>query len=327
MQPAAGVPPTVTPPVDAKAFLKMKGLAFAACTEAFQPPRFEREDHARTGFPLDGAHRLVACVSCHPRDPALAAKVPAAVRADLARRKRPVRVSLARFTPVANPSDCRGCHKDPHAGQLDRRVAAEGCTACHTTASFRAVKFDHAKDARFALTGTHAQAACGSCHRPDAAGGVRYANLATACSACHADPHAGQFSAGRGKGTDCARCHGVDGWRELKFVHAPPFTAFELAGKHRLVDCQKCHPAVAVAGATVRKYRPLQPRCAGCHEDYHRGAFRAFAPPGAAPGDCAGCHAQGWRPVAFDHARTGFPLEGRHREVTCRTTTCLASRW
>ncbi len=424
-QPAAGVPSTVTPPVNAKAFLKLKGLAFAVCTdchrdphegrfgasctschttedwrrvsgkaderafhrktrfplegahatvacaachgpgpggrparfrglafarctdchldahvgqlatlaraeggqtceachtvEAFQPARFEREDHARTGFPLDGAHRLVACVSCHPRDPALAARVPAAVRAELARRKRPVRVSLARFAPVANPSDCRPCHKDPHAGQFDRRVSAEGCTACHTTASFRAVKFDHAKDARFALAGKHAQAACASCHRPDAAGVVRYAPLAAACSACHADPHAGQFSAGRGKGTDCARCHGVDGWKDLKFVHAPPFTSFELAGKHRALECQKCHPAVAVAGTTVRKYRPREPRCAGCHEDFHRGAFRAFASPGAAPGDCAGCHGpQGWRPVAFDHARTGFTLEGRHREVTCK---------
>jgi hypothetical protein len=35
--------------------------------------------------------------------------------------------------------------------------------------------------------------------------------------------------------------------------------------------------------------------------------------------DCAACHtAEGWLPVAFNHDRTGFPLVGRHREVTCK---------
>jgi hypothetical protein len=284
---------------------KYRGLAFARCTDchldahvgqmkalaraqggktcdlchdldAFQPVRFELEDHARTGLPLDGAHRVVACALCHPRDPALASKVPAAVRADLEKRKRPVRVSLARYAP-ANAAECLACHKDPHAGQFDRRVKAEGCTACHTTASFRQVKFDHAKDASFALAGKHAQAACASCHRPDAAGVVRYAPLPSTCASCHADPHAGQFAIGRGK-TDCARCHRVEGWKELTFVHAPPFTRFELVGKHAQLDCLKCHPAVQVAGMAVRKYKPLPTRCAGCHEDFHKGAFRGFVP-------------------------------------------------
>lgn len=35
--------------------------------------------------------------------------------------------------------------------------------------------------------------------------------------------------------------------------------------------------------------------------------------------DCSACHtADGWRPVAFNHDRTGFTLEGRHHEVTCK---------
>jgi hypothetical protein len=34
---------------------------------------------------------------------------------------------------------------------------------------------------------------------------------------------------------------------------------------------------------------------------------------------CDACHsAAGWRPVTFDHSRTGFPLEGRHVSATCR---------
>jgi hypothetical protein len=285
---------------------RFKGLAFARCTdchldahlgqlqaaaggegaktcdrchtvESYQPPRFELEDHDRTGFKLDGAHRTVACVLCHPRDPALAGKVPAAVRARLEREKRPVRVSLARFAP-ARPDDCRSCHRDPHAGQLDRRVKAEGCTACHVSTSFHQVKFDHARDSSFPLTGKHAQAACGSCHRPDAAGVVRYAPLPFACAACHADPHAGQFASGKASATDCSRCHGTDGWKETKFVHAPPFTTFQLTGKHARLECSKCHQGVAVAGLTIRKYKPLPTRCAGCHDDFHRGAFKGFVP-------------------------------------------------
>lgn len=35
--------------------------------------------------------------------------------------------------------------------------------------------------------------------------------------------------------------------------------------------------------------------------------------------DCSACHTTGgWTPVSFAHDRTGFPLQGRHREVTCK---------
>jgi len=34
---------------------------------------------------------------------------------------------------------------------------------------------------------------------------------------------------------------------------------------------------------------------------------------------CAACHtADGWDRVTFDHARTGFPLDGQHRQAACR---------
>jgi hypothetical protein len=245
--------------------------------DGFLPVRFELEDHDRLAYKLEGAHRSVACALCHRTDPKLEARVPAAVKAGLARRKRPLRVSLTRLD-VPRAGDCRTCHRDPHAGQLEARVAAEGCTACHGVGSFREVRFDHARDARFPLSGKHAQAACGSCHRPDAAGVVRYRPLATGCSSCHADPHAGQFAV-KGRGTDCARCHGTASFKEgITFVHAEPFTTFKLEGKHRKLDCAKCHPAVQVAGTTVRRYRPLPTKCQGCHADFHRGAFRGYLP-------------------------------------------------
>ncbi len=241
------------------------------------PARFEAEDHDRLQYKLAGAHRAVACALCHPKDPRLAARFPAAAKADLERRKRPVKVSAAVFD-LPRAGDCRSCHKDPHAGQFEARIAKEGCTACHGVDSFRKIRFDHGKDSRFALTGKHEKAACGSCHRPDAKGVVRWKPLAVTCAGCHADVHAGQLAV-KGQGTDCARCHDAAGWKEpLKFVHAKPFTAFALEGKHRKVSCEKCHPAVQVAGVTVRRYRPVPTECQGCHADFHKGAFRGYVP-------------------------------------------------
>ncbi len=290
---------------------RYRGLAFAQCTdchmdahlgqmkalaragpaptcdrchtvEGYVPAHFEVEDHDRTGFKLEGAHRTVACGLCHVKDPHLAGRVPGVVKASLEKQNRPVRISLARFDAV-KPSDCQACHRDPHAGQFDRRVKAEGCTSCHGMTSFRQVRFDHNKDASFPLTGKHAQAACGSCHRPDAGGVVRYAPLPIACGSCHADPHAGQFAgqftAAGGQGTDCSRCHGVEGWKDLsRFTHAPPFTSFRLTGKHAGVACERCHQPVAVGGSFIRKYRSVPTRCQDCHEDFHKGAFRGFVP-------------------------------------------------
>ncbi|ACL66187.1 cytochrome c family protein [Anaeromyxobacter dehalogenans 2CP-1] len=43
--------------------------------------------------------------------------------------------------------------------------------------------------------------------------------------------------------------------------------------------------------------------------------------PGAHGGDtdCGACHtADGWKAVTFAHERTGFPLDGRHRDAQCR---------
>ncbi len=45
------------------------------------------------------------------------------------------------------------------------------------------------------------------------------------------------------------------------------------------------------------------------------------APPPAHGGDtdCSACHTtEGWTKVSFAHDRTGFPLEGRHRAVSCK---------
>ncbi len=244
--------------------------------EGWTPVRFELEDHQRLAYPLEGAHRAVACESCHPKDPRLAARLPAADRARLASRGRDAKPSLVLLRLPQAPKDCRACHRDPHAGQLQARTEKDGCTACHGLESWRKVRFDHARDSRFRLDGKHLTAACGSCHRPDG-GTVRYEPLPLACAGCHADVHAGQLAL-KGQ-TDCARCHGTASFKEgVRFDHARD-SRFKLEGKHRPLACDKCHGVVAVAkGVEVRRYRPLPVACEGCHADFHKGALRGYEP-------------------------------------------------
>ncbi|HLF56966.1 MAG TPA: hypothetical protein VI942_09000, partial [Thermoanaerobaculia bacterium] len=75
--------------------------------------------------------------------------------------------------------------------------------------------------------------------------------------------------------------------------------------------CDRCHPA---ANDGMRRFagRPLD--CAGCHRDAHAGQLAL-----AGATDCARCHdVERIRPApGFDHARSRFPLDGRHVGVAC----------
>ena len=75
---------------------------------------------------------------------------------------------------------------DAHKGRFGAK-----CQTCHSTAGWKTVRFDHARDARWALTGAHAKAACQSCHR-----GILYQEkLGTDCLSCHRkdDVHEGRI--------------------------------------------------------------------------------------------------------------------------------------
>ncbi len=286
---------------------KFKGIPFAACTDChidshvgqlgrtaqaiacdrchtvdgFLPARFELEEHARTRYPLEGAHRAVACERCHRHDSRLAERVPASVRALTEHLRRKVLVSPAVLSLGEPGQRCETCHADVHGGQFAGRPG--GCGSCHSVVAFAGagLRFDHAQT-RFPLTGKHARTACASCHLPSdnpRERPVRYRPLETTCSGCHADPHDGQFAARGGTSADCARCHGTESWKKLIFVHEPPFTPFRLEGKHVRLKCIACHLPVGVGnGIAVVHYKPLPTACEGCHVDFHKGAFRGFEP-------------------------------------------------
>jgi hypothetical protein len=88
-------------------------------------------DHARTAFPLTGAHQQVGCAQCH---------------------------SGGRFkgTPVA----CVGCHQDP---AFHRGLFENACDVCHTTSAWLPGRFD--RPHTFPLIhGAAGPSPCRTCH-------------------------------------------------------------------------------------------------------------------------------------------------------------------
>ena len=241
-------------------------------------------DHARTAFPLVGRHQTTACAACH--------KAPA-----------------ARVKPPSGT--CAACHADPHRGEF-----ARDCGSCHTEKSFSGAPFDHVKETGFALEAGHGRLTCKACHkglvtgaaarRP---GSVDFRGLGTTCASCHADPHASEL------GATCERCHSVRTFAVAAFDHPKARELF--VGPHAAAPCAKCHtprgakePSAPHASLPVR-YRDAPVACASCHADVHLGQVST---------ECQACHsitATQFAPDRFAHARTRYPLTGRHEPVPC----------
>ncbi len=200
----------------------------------------------------------------------------------------------ARFVPTKSEA-CTDCHDDPHRSQFAGRV----CEDCHTVEAegFRIPAFDHGI---WPLEGAHGEATCRSCHgRGEAA---RYRPLPhDRCERCHDDVHEGQFAP-----RDCDACHSTEpgGFNEGVIDHDA--TKFPLEGAHRDVGCDDCHgegPAATFAGLPFEA-------CSTCHDDVHEARF--------APDACEACHTEdAWSVESFDHARTDYPLDGAHVDVSC----------
>jgi len=240
----------------------------------------------------------------------------------------------------AGPSaeKCLECHQEI-ASMIEKKkgyhhrvvgIGRQACFECHGEHAGRSFdivhwpdgrdRFDHTQ-AGWPLSGAHAKLECRQCHKADfvpaaftkAHGSVdvskTFLGLGQACEGCHKDPHAGQFVAGKIH-RECAECHSDDAWKTAaRFDHAK--TAFPLRGRHRETDCAKCHETVTRRGANVVQFAGVaHESCTRCHKDPHAGRLGA---------NCASCHGEdAWKPVTrFDHAKTDFPLTGKHVEVAC----------
>ncbi len=288
-------------------------------------------DHKLTEFALEGAHRALACESCHKPSEAWN-KPPVACsgchkqddvhRGQLKQScgechgslswsggrfdhdKTDFRLTGAHQGVTCNachigghyqhtPGSCNGCHAtdDEHRGSR-----GGDCGKCHTTADWKSAKYDHLKETGFALLGAHAKLDCLNCHRS----GNYKEKIAKDCHGCHRadDAHAGRF------GGKCADCHDNEQWKGVQYDHLARHR-FALVGAHAKLSCYACHTAYT---ATQR----LGKDCVACHrsEDPHGGKLK---------GGCDGCHGQdAWRTgISFDHDLSEFPLLGLHRLASC----------
>ena len=217
--------------------------------DGFLPPTYSLAQHQECRYVLTGSHLAVPCILCHAQ----------------------VTVGNSTYSKYdMTDLTCKGCHKDPHEGQLDKWIAQGGCEYCHSTETWHRTTFDH-KLSRFALEGKHRETACLACHTVKKIGteqNVMWMKpIAIECASCHKDVHQGQFvRAELGEtAADCRRCHTPQNWKDEIFVHNE-HSRYKLDGAHAKVACAECHkPAMNDQNVSYVVYRPLGMECADCH--------------------------------------------------------------
>ncbi len=253
-----------------------------------------RFDHAQSRFPLTGRHQKVDCEKCHP---------------PVTDHRFTADSSYVRFTGLSY-QNCTACHEDVHRNRF-----GPNCESCHSTAGwtqYNRQKFDHSTT-RYPLRGKHRNVACEGCHKPgEPLTGVAFQQ----CGDCHRNYHQGQFSAAYARKA-CDECHSVEGFSPAQFtIQQHDRTDFQLEGAHLAIPCIACHEKIHNRdGSETVRFQFGTNTCSECHRDVHKGIAGKYL---TASG-CQACHtASGWREMDYDHSKTDFPLEGRHRSATCR---------
>jgi hypothetical protein len=130
-------------------------------------------DHAKTAFPLTGAHQQLKCEQCHQQGAIMVFK--------------------------GTPTECAGCHKEPayHAG-----LFGTNCAACHTTAAWSPARFNGPHSFPRGHGGGDPNS-CRTCHPNTLAGYT--------CYGCHAHTPGNIKSKHQEEGItnigNCVRCH------------------------------------------------------------------------------------------------------------------------
>ena len=253
-------------------------------------------NHARTSFPLAGAHASTACVACHPG---------------------------GRFK--GTPTTCIACHakNDKHNGSF-----GTNCAACHKVTTWADVTFNHAKTS-FPLTGAHTSTACVACHL-----GGQFKGTPTTCISCHRgdDKHNGSF------GTNCAACHKTTTWADWTFDHSK--SSFPLTGAHRSATCAACHKGGVFKGTSTTcsacHARPASHDsnfngvCSACHTTsaWQPASYNGPHPfpqnHGGAGGVCSRCHPSSWTSYSCASCHSTSSMASKHRDVSGYSPTQCA---
>ncbi|MCB0851720.1 MAG: cytochrome c family protein [Bacteroidetes bacterium] len=271
-----------------------EGRIFGACTQCHNENSFSnfigtgRFDHNTTLFTLKGKHKTIDCFSCH------------------AKRTNPLTVFHDKQGISEN--QCVTCHEDQHKGKY-----GQDCAKCHQESSFLSLKsmnfFDH-NVTDYPLVGQHVSVDCKQCHKKRFSTPIDFSE----CKNCHEDYHRGEFTE-KGRTPDCVECHSLEHGFDysLYTLEDHQQTDFPLEGAHFATPCFACH----VDEKTERwTFRNLGSDCKDCHQDIHRGHITEKYYPRQ---NCKSCHInEAWSEVNFDHNLTDWPLDGKHKDVTCR---------
>ncbi|MBU1425008.1 MAG: cytochrome C [Gammaproteobacteria bacterium] len=188
--------------------------------------------------------------------------------------------------------DCNSCHRkdDKHKGKFGPK-----CEACHTERSWKEIPFDHDRKTKYPLRGKHRDIKCVDCHKGD----IYKDKLKQDCYSCHKkdDKHEGQ------EGKKCETCHNEQSWKKAKFDHR--LSRYPLTGKHQITECKKCHPTA--------RYKDAKSDCWSCHEKQDKESHKR-----SMGTDCKTCHnTRDWKSWDFNHDKTGFKLQGKHKDIKC----------
>ena len=238
-------------------------------------------DHAKTGFPLAGAHGQTACRSCHTS-----------------------------LDFKGAPTECAACHRDVHRGEL-----GADCARCHTPRNFldRAGMVRVHQETRFPLTGSHVAVDCERCHTPTPQGRLTFVSRGTDCVDCHRAQYQSTTNpnhAAGGFSTNCVQCHATTLWSRARFNHAG--TRFPLTGAHQAVSCAQCHGDGVYAGKSTL--------CVSCHQQAYDGTTNPNHAAAGFATTCQDCHTTaGWTGAAFNHTWFRIPHHSATACSDCHT--------
>ena len=208
--------------------------------EGFEGSLYTLEDHEKSNFPLEGAHIATPCFACHLQE------------------------DKWHFRNIGER--CVDCHDDVHKGYIaEEFYPNQDCQKCHVADNWVDNLFDH-NLTDFKLEGKHTTVSCMDCHGiEEAAAENKYAGFVDTpndCASCHENVHEDQFV--ENGITDCARCHGFEGWGVEDFNHDN--TAFKLEGRHAEIACDECHKPLEENGKIITQYKFDSFECIVCHK-------------------------------------------------------------
>ena len=300
-------------------------------------------DHNTTNFPLTGAHLTVTCESCHANGySGTPTNCDACHMSDYKQSINPSHLTLSlpitcetchttnpgwapatfpihndfyqligAHASIANdcaschngdynntPNTCFGCHdndfnvtNDPPHVTLNFN---HDCLECHTQTAWTPASFDHNF---YPISSQHNNVDCGECHSQ--------ANYQPQCLSCHLDDFNDEHDPG--DPTNCWECHSTSTWDGALFDHNT--TNFPLTGAHLTVACESCH---------ANGYSGTPTNCDACHIAVYNATQNPNHPAAGLPTNCESCHTTtAWIPSTFNHATTGFELQGVHSQIQC----------